>query len=81
MTVLCTAVKRMVQQKKTDSESWNHFTAKIMMGSRGFKELMASASLEKLSMSLLPLINNSCELNLNQNRQLQHGKKIIPQSK
>ena len=63
---------------KKKTESWNHFTAKIMMGSWGFMELTASASLEKLSMSLLPLNNNCCELNLIKTGSFSMVKKYFP---
>ena len=49
-----------------------------MMGSWGFMELTASASLEKLSMSLLPLNNNCCELNLIKTGSFSIIKKYFP---
>ena len=46
-------------EKNPDSDSQNHFTAKIMMSSWGVMKLTASASLKKRPMLLLPL-NNNC---------------------
>ena len=81
MTVLCTTVKwtSKNKNKKTDSNSRNHFTAMIMMSSWGVIELTTSAIVWRNfpCFFLLPL-NDFWEIHLDQTGSFRMVQKYLP---